>query len=726
MVFRPGFAVLLSFSLLLCCAQPQKPRAKAPPPDPIAATEKLAFEAEREINLAENALREEQPDRATEHLDVADRSLSTSQIDTYPDASRLRERYLELLKRVPEVRENVRKKELAAQVEKSKTKIEAAKGNLKEALVAIKKKNPEEADLKRASESVDAVRTALEEGTELESKDAEYSKWALSVRKDLGDKKKTVEQRQLEVEIERAKSNISRSLADLGASMKKLQTKDVADADFQVARTAWDDAQKALSEGEALVSKDVKFAKYFGEVRSRMETQKNSIGERLHDVEVRRQKVTLEEKRKALAQSLNRLGTPGPGVVEEATAAMGEVQKGIDEGAALAAKDIDYAKYLADVKKSLGAAKERIEMREEAIAVEAQKAKVEVELANLKNAAAGLQGFSVTEEQFKATADAIAAANKALSEGTELEHKVGKYNEWAMQKKKIVRAYEEKTGKRKTDVSLREHRLLVEQTFDAAKTAVAAVKTAEANGETMKDAETAIKTCRDEIQKSLELERADKSFAAYTAKVRTELDKLNETVRETKSTVAFRDGAIAPLDEGKKIVGEVDAQSPADQQKALGSALESFRACKKNGAQVLGDHPRLAVAQFVVSGKKTKAAAVLTECGEHAKNTEARLTAIEPTVGFYEGPAKAYLRGKELLDAGAQAKTPEEKKKANSEALTEMESCIEKGKILQHKHPQLERTKFDVDGQVTTLPLVVSACQTEAKTLRAAAGGDKT
>lgn len=721
MVFRPGTSAFYLSCVLafVACAQPQKPRAKTPAPDPIVKTEKLAFEAEREINLAENALREEQPDRATEHLDLADKSLSKSELDTYPEATRLRERYLELLKRVPEVREDVRKKELAAQVGNSKTKIQAAQANLKDSLAAIKKKNPEEPDLKRATESVDAVRAALDEGAELESKDPEYSKWALAARKDLADKKKIVEQRNLEVEIDRAKATISRSIADLGASMKRLQAKDVADADFQAARAAWDGAHAALGQGEALVAKDARFAKYFGEVRARVEAQKNSIGERLHDVEVRRQKAQLEERRKALASSLNRLNSPGPGAVEEANAAMAEVQKGIDEGATLAAKDIDYAKYLADVKKSLTAAKERIDGREENNSIEAQKAKVETELANLKGAASGIDGFSVTEEQFKAVSDAVAAVNKALAEGSELEHKNGKYNEWALKTKKTVRGYEEKVGKRKGELSAREHRLLVEQTFDAAKTAVAAVKSNEANGDTVKDAEAAIKAAREEIQKSLELERTDKNFAAYTAKARTELDKLSETVRETKSTVAFRDGAITPLDEGKKIVDGVDAQAPADQQKSLTSALENFRTCKKNGAQVLGDHPRLATVSFQAGGKKTKAASVLTECGEHAKNTEARLVAIEPTVGFYEGPAKAYLRGKELLEAASAAKTPEEKKKANDEALTEMESCIEKGKILQHKHPQLERTKFDVDGQVLTLPFVVSSCQSEAKTLRA-------
>src|SRR5688572_5650363 len=110
------------------CAQPQKPRAKAKPaPDPIVATEKLAFDAEREINQAETSLAALQPDKALEHLDLAERSLARPEVDTYPDAPRLRERHLDLLKRVPDVREEVRKRELAAAVAAAKEKIEAAR-----------------------------------------------------------------------------------------------------------------------------------------------------------------------------------------------------------------------------------------------------------------------------------------------------------------------------------------------------------------------------------------------------------------------------------------------------------------------------------------------------------------------------------------------------------------------------------------------------------------------
>jgi hypothetical protein len=191
-----------------------------------------------------------------------------------------------------------------------------------------------------------------------------------------------------------------------------------------------------------------------------------------------------------------------------------------------------------------------------------------------------------------------------------------------------------------------------------------------------------------------------------------------------KSTVAFRSGPLQALTEGLKLIELADAQLPEDQQKAFNSALEHFRTCKKDGASILGDHPQLATVQFVVARKKEKAANVLTMCGDKAKTAETKLAGIQGAVAFYEGPAREFSKAKALLDEGAQAADAAAKKKVTDEALAHFEACVEKGKILQNKHPELNKAKFDVEGQVMTLPFVVTACQKEAKTLRG--GGPST
>ena len=60
-----------------------------------------------------------------------------------------------------------------------------------------------------------------------------------------------------------------------------------------------------------------------------------------------------------------------------------------------------------------------------------------------------------------------------------------------------------------------------------------------------------------------------------------------------------------------------------------------------------------------------------------------------------------------------------DRNKAYSSALKHFESCLEKGKILENKHPEIKKTRFKVDGKKMTLPKVVNACRKQAKSVRA-------
>lgn len=787
---------------LLSCAQPQKPRAKAPPPpDPIASSEKVAFEAERRINSAEQELLALHPDSAVEHLDAADISLSNPAIERYPDAKRLRERHTELTTQVPAVREEVRKRELAAAVAAAKEKIEAARNTLKDALAEIKKRDPAEAELKRASDAVDALRAALEEASDLESKDNEYSKYSLAVRKDGADKKKAVEQRTLEVSIDRGRTEINAASASSGAAVKKIGGRDVVDADFDAAHAAVDEALAVVGKNEPFAARDQKFGKFVAEAKSKLTAQKAGIDKRRAELAAERQKNKILENQKVLAGAMKKVEAKNPveGDFEEAKTAAAAMEALYTESQDLANKDLNFAKWLADIKKSVAASVARIEKRKLAVEIdrhrasvatllsnvravvggmttaddaklaeaavaelekaleagdaygakdaaysrfaidarktaveahkkirdhgefvgtETQKAKVSTELDALKTALASLEGFSVSEEQFKTADDAAAGAKKALDEGAELERKVARYAGWAAAKRKWLEDAQEKLAKRKLTIGLRQHRLLIEQTFDAAKSSVKSARAADATGQMVSDAVAALNAAKDELSKADELARQDKVFGNYVANTRAQVDKLEASISEQKSTLAFREGPLAALAEGLKLTESVNAQGPEEQQKSYMAALDKFLNCKKDGASILADYPQLARASFVVARKPAKAANVLSMCGEQAKTAESKLEGLQASVDFLEGPVKSFTKAKELLDEAAAATVPEAKKKATGEALTNFEECVEKGKILQNKHPELNKAKFDVDGQVLTLPFVVTSCQDEAKVLR--------
>ncbi len=226
---------LLGLALLAVtsCAETQTPRAKAPPSDKARAqaSESVAFDAERRINAAENALNALQPDEAEAQLKEAKAIVFDKRIETYPDA---------------QVREEVRKKELAAQVEAVRQKLDTARQELKESVAALKKKHPEESDIKRAVEAVQHVKGALEEGQKLEDKDLEYAKYALSVQKELSNEKKTIEQRGLEVAIANQRTEMEANRASLQNASKRLQMPDPSGADFDEARNALSLVDKSM------------------------------------------------------------------------------------------------------------------------------------------------------------------------------------------------------------------------------------------------------------------------------------------------------------------------------------------------------------------------------------------------------------------------------------------------------------------------------------------------
>src|SRR5262249_50880491 len=155
---------------------------------------------------------------------------------------------------------------------------------------------------------------------------------------------------------------------------------------------------------------------------------------------------------------------------------------------------------------------------------------------------------------------------------------------------------------------------------------------------------------------------------------------IQDALDSLKTTVAFRDGPLSALHEGLKLLNGAETQPPEEQTKSYSAALEQFQNCKKDGAAILADHPKLATAMFVVAKKKAKASAVLVMCGEHAKSADAKISGLSATVEFIEGPARSFTKGKALLDEAERAAEPAAKKKVAGEALSHFEECVEKGK----------------------------------------------
>jgi hypothetical protein len=808
---RPAFfpvAVLLAIAVAGCAqSQPQRAKKATAAPDPTKSSEDVGFEAERRINAAESELLALNPDAAVEQLSAAETSLNDPRIRSYPDALALRKRHTDLTAKVPEVRAEVKKRELAAAVQAARAKIDEAKARVKEAITNIKKKNPEEAELKQAEDAVTSLKNAIDEASDLESKDAEYSKYATAARKDLQANKEIVARRDLEVAIDRSREEIAKATGSLSAALDRIKRNDVTEENFTEAKAAADEVKNAIGRGESLASKEPKHGKYLAQLKEKLEAQKKSIDQRQQDVAVQRQRAKVEEARKALAAAIARL--KGKDVTEEhlaeADSAVAAVSKALEEGGELKTKDKNYSGYSAEMKKKLEeataqVAKRRLEVeidlqrgrvnqaiaavkqatarlnmpedcdaadaavgdlektieagdkygakdagysklatearktavaarknigdRREEIAMDTQRAKVQTELDSLKGALAGLEGFSPGEEQFTQATNALAAVKKALDDGAELEKKLVRYSTWANETRKKLAGAQQKIEARKREIAVRERRMLIEDAVTAAKAGIDNAKRADATGDIVKEATNAIKNARDEIEKGKDLERNDVKYEQFATWARKQVDQFQATLNGSSQTVAFREGPIAALAEGLAATEGVSRQAPDEQKKAYTTALELFKKCQKDAASIIADHPAIGSMQFPVGRTKAKGSRVLAACAENSKSVETKLAAVEIMVAFYEGPAKSFEKAKALLAEAESAADPAAKKKVHGEALSQFEACLEAGRLLQYKHPQLKTAKFDLGGEKVTLPAIVATCQKQAKSLRA--GGDKT
>lgn len=850
--------------------------------------EARALEGERELNSAERELEALQPDKAEQHLTAANEILSTDEVDKYPDAKQLRERYGTLIGKVPEVREEIRRRELAAAVKAAKEKIDAARAALKDALAQLRKKRPSEGELEAARTALVAVETALAESEKLESQDTAYSKYALGVQKDVPATRKLIETRTLEAGIADRRDDIARAMVQLSDAVSGLRGKDVPPDAFARARSSADEVQSAIGRSDAFIGKDIPFSKHVAAVREKLGKQRRTIDQREHDVSVQRQRSQVELARRSVTDVFSRLSgrEVADELFQEAEAAVAALAKVLEEGSALAAKDRSYSTYAAGIRKQIQASSDRIAKRRIEVAVarkqaeiqaaratlgdalqrlrdpsfggpdvdsaennvvmvekslegtdtltakdarfsryvvevrkaiagarstieqrrlaleiavqrerldsatvalkhsagrlnapedfsaaeaaigdlekaieegakygaknagysrattEARKlvvwarnhlrqrredllvqeriAQVDTKLDALREALAALDGFAPAEEQFTMATDAAEGLNKALEEGDELEKKVSRYASYATKAQKVYFTSKQRIEKRRTEIAVRERKMLLEDSLTIAKSGVSAAQKPAATTEDVKAAEAALRGAREELVKGVELERKDKGYSKASVAARAQLQRLQEQLEKAAPAIAFREGPVAAFASGAEALVSARGMAPEEQKKIYASAIDLFKECQKQGSSLLGDHPKLAAVPFPVGRSKVKAAKLLSTCGEQVKSADDKLAAINATLAFYEGPARALDKAQAHLAEAEAAADAAAREKSQREALAELETCLETGRMLRHKQPELEKKRFELEGGRTmTLPAAIDLCAKQAKQVRA-------
>jgi len=223
---------------------------------------------------------------------------------------------------------------------------------------------------------------------------------------------------------------------------------------------------------------------------------------------------------------------------------------------------------------------------------------------------------------------------------------------------------------------------------------------------------------KDDLARGAALEKRDSSYAKFAAAAKQQAQELAVELEQAKDMLAFRKGPIEALAQGMaQAQAAARAKGLEAQRDAWAQAVAKFQTCRSQSADMIGDHPKIAPVEFTTGEGRMPAKNVITLCSEQDEAATQNLGHVNAILAVYDGPAKSFEQAKTILARADKAKD-QERKSALTEALVHLESCLEKGKILQYKHPKLAEMQFDIAGAKLTLSAVVSDCQQRAKAIR--------
>lgn len=243
-------------------------------------------------------------------------------------------------------------------------KLDAARDDLTKAVERIKPDPPSNADLDAAAAAVEALKTAIDAGAELEQSDLDYAKSALAARKELRTQREYVDQRRANVKIFDARRAIDAAMKPLDDSVAALQAKDKEPSpkDFENARAAAAAVKKLADESRPFGKQDAKFGAYLAQTDAAIARQLKAVDDRETLLAVDRQKVKLDAALKALDAATSPLAKGATDDQFQAgDKAAIELVKRLEEGKPLEAKSKAYAGDAGKARAQLAAAKKKMD-----------------------------------------------------------------------------------------------------------------------------------------------------------------------------------------------------------------------------------------------------------------------------------------------------------------------------------------------------------------------------
>jgi hypothetical protein len=148
-------------------------------------SEKRAGAADNALDEAEKAMKALEPDDAERALNEAKEALADPDIEYYPEREMIRDRLKRDEEFLPRVRAERERRDLELKVAERRKKIDEVFAEYRPAMAAMRKAGAEKDQVSKAVSLADDVEEELDDGKELEPKDAAYAAYAADLRKQL-------------------------------------------------------------------------------------------------------------------------------------------------------------------------------------------------------------------------------------------------------------------------------------------------------------------------------------------------------------------------------------------------------------------------------------------------------------------------------------------------------------------------------------------------------------
>ncbi|HEY8211607.1 MAG TPA: hypothetical protein VIG99_29190 [Myxococcaceae bacterium] len=580
-------------------------------------------------------------------------------------------------------------------VDGHRARVEAGRQALSAAMATLAKGGGGDAQFAAADAAATGLSKLLDEGRTFEPRDKTYAGVAESARAEVSDARKRMEQLLSTSALDRLKSEIEPARQDLAAALKVVRGRKPTEDQLAETKTVTIVARGLVEKFQPQAAVSKPFGEYLGQVKALLIEVESEL--LIRNLESAQAEVT--RTRRALERS-----NPTDEQFAELTTALTILEKtleGVDKSHPIVSSSAAEARALLRDARAAGA------QRRGQVDLQRHRAKIQETKKNTEAVVAKIQAPDVVEGQFQDAENALKQLKALLDEGAPFIKKDRDYAEYDASVKERIAELADRIARRRIWLAAGAGKATLTQLMADGKTKLEAAGRPQATDADLEVASKSVEALTQAIEGSVALEKQDGAYAAHAERAR------NELLRESEALEMARQAVGARKQTGNALAaGEVAARAAAEakdlrtQKKHYDTAMSQFRACERDGTQLLKENPDLGKVIALVEGRPRAVQEVVATCSERVKATEQPLRQASSMVAFEDGPKKAFEQAKALLASPRR-----------SEAIPHLEDCIVSAARVQSDYRELRDRKFAVAGANLTLAEMIRTCAADRDTL---------